>query len=75
MADDDDRPNWYRLALSRRTPKKLRRRAWKVILPIEIVGGILTIVAWKIVPDTWWTLLILLVLLAAILADLLYFSR
>jgi hypothetical protein len=71
----DDRPNWYRLALSRGTPKELRHRAWKIVLPLEIAGGIAQLVGWYVLPHSWWIVAILLVILAVILADLLYFSR
>ena len=39
-----ERKNWYHLALSRRTDRTTRRRAWKVVVLVEIGAGIATLV-------------------------------
>ena len=50
MNEDEPRPNWYRIAISRGADPAARRRAWKIILALEIVGAAIVVAATYLAP-------------------------
>lgn len=71
MADHKktQRPNWYRLAISRGIDRPTRQRAWKIILLIEVCGLAVVSAAFSFIPDSAFesTQALILIVIAAVL--------
>ncbi len=75
MKNAETRPNWYRIALSRRVNREARRRAWKIILVIEACGASVGYAAFYFIPTSMLAIVLLSVFTVLFIGTLVYLHR